>query len=45
MGGMDWEEGINSYKVLLKEWIDNVLLYSTRNYTQYSVTNHNGKEY
>ena len=28
------------------EWINsNVLLYSTRKYTQYSVINHNGEEY
>ena len=28
------------------EWINNeVLLYSTRNYIQYPVINHNGKEY
>ena len=27
-------------------WINNkVLLYSTGNYTEYSVVNHNGKEY
>ena len=45
MGGMQWEVGIKSYKVLLIEWMDNVLLYSTRNYTQYLVRNHNGKEY
>ena len=45
MGGMQWEVGIKSYKVLLIEWMDNVLLYSTRNYTQYPVRNHNGKEY
>ena len=42
---MQWEIGIKSYKVLLIEWMDNVLLYSTRNYTQYPVRNHNGKEY
>ena len=27
------------------EWINKVLLYSTGNYIQYPVINHNGKEY
>ena len=27
------------------EWINEVLLYSAGNYIQYSVINHNGKEY
>ena len=27
------------------EWINKVLLYSIGNYIQYSVINHNGKEY
>ena len=44
-GGMDWEIGISRGKLLYKEWINNkVLLYSTGNYIQYSVINHNGKE-
>ena len=43
--GMDWEFGVGRRKLLHLEWIHNkVLLYSTGNYIQYSVTNHNGKE-
>ena len=43
---MDWEFGINRCKLLYIGWINNkVLLYSTGNYIQYPVTNHNGKEY
>ena len=43
---MDWEFGISKVKLLYMEWINNkVLLYSTGNYIQYPVTNHNGKEY
>ena len=43
---MDWEFGISSCKRLYIEWINNkVLLYSTGNYIQYPVINHNGKEY
>ena len=45
-GGMDWEFGISKGKLLYIEWINNkVLLYSTWNYIQYRVINHNGKEY
>ena len=45
-GGMDWEFGISRCKVLYIEWINNrVLLYSTGNYIQYPVTNHNGNKY
>ena len=44
MGGMQWEVGIKSYKVLLIEWMDNVLLYSTRNYTQYFITSCKGRD-
>ena len=45
-GGMDWEFGISRCKLLHIEWINNkVLLYSTGDDTQYSVINHNGKEY
>ena len=45
-GGKDWEFGISRCKLLYIEWINNkVLLYSTGNYIQYSVINHNGKEY
>ena len=45
-GGMDWEYGISRCKLLYIAWINNkVLLYSTGNYIQYPVINHNGKEY
>ena len=45
-GEMDWEFGISRCKLLYIEWINNkVLLYSTGNYIQYLVINHNGKEY
>ena len=43
-GRMDWEFGISRYKLLYIEWINKVLLYSTGNYIQYPVINHNGKE-
>ena len=44
--GIDWEFGISRCKQLNIEWINNkVLLYSTGNCIQYSVINHNGKEY
>ena len=42
----DWELGINRRKLLYIGWINNkVLPYSTGNYIQYPVINHNGKEY
>ena len=45
-GGMNWEFGVSRCKLLYIEWINNkVLLYSTGNYIQYSVINHNGKEF
>ena len=45
-GRMDLEFGISRCKLLYIEWINNkVLLYSTGNYIQYPVINHNGKEY
>ena len=45
-GGMEWEFGLSRCKLLHIEWInDNVLLYSTGNYTQYPGINHNGKQY
>ena len=45
-GGKDWEFGISKCKLLYIGWINNkVLLYSTGNYIQYPVINHNGKEY
>ena len=45
-GGIDWEFGIGRYKLLYTKWINNkTLLYSTGNYIQYPVINHNGKGY
>ena len=45
-GGMDWEFQIRRCKLLCLGWINNkVLLYSTGNYIQYPVINHNGKEF
>ena len=45
-GWMDCEFGINRCQLLYKEWINNkVQLYSTGNYIQHPVINHNGKEY
>ena len=40
------EFGISRYKLVYGEWIESntVLLYSTRNCTQYPVINHKGKE-
>ena len=44
-GGMDWEVGISRCTLLYIEWIKSkVLLYSTGNYIQYPLLNHNGKE-
>ena len=44
-GGMEWEFAIWRCKFLWIEWINNkVLLYSTGNYSQHPVINHNGKE-
>ena len=43
---MEWEVGVSRCKLLYIEWINNkVLLYSTENYIQYPMINHNGKEY
>ena len=45
-GGMEWEVGVSRCKLLYAGWINNkVLLYSTENYIQYPMINHNGKEY
>ena len=44
--GMKWELGINRYKLLYIDWINNkVLRYSTWNYIQSPVINHTGKDY
>ena len=44
-GGLGWEFGISRCKLVYTEWTNEVLLYSTRNYAQYSVISHKGKEY
>ena len=45
-GGGDWEFGVSRCKLLYIEQINNkVLPYSTENYNQYPVINHNEKEY
>ena len=45
-GGMKWEFGFSRCKLSYIEWINNkVLLYSTENYIQYPMINHNGKGY
>ena len=45
-GGKDWEFRISRCKLLHIEWRNNKgLLYSTGNYIQYPVINHNGKEF
>ena len=44
--GVDGEFGAGRCKLLHFEWISNeVLLYSTGNYIQFSETDHDGKEY
>ena len=44
--GKDWEFGISGYKQVYIAWINNkILLYSTGNYIQYPVINHNEKYY
>ena len=46
VGEKEWEFRGSRCKLLHTDWINNkVLLYSTENYTQYLVINHNGKEY
>ena len=45
-GRMEWEFAISRCKLLWREWVNHrVLPYSTGNYFQYPVINHNGKEY
>ena len=43
--GMDLELGISMCKLLCIGYINKILLYSTGNYIQHPVINHNGKEY
>ena len=41
---MGWEVEVSRYKLLCIEWINNkVLLYNTKNYIQYPMTNRNGE--
>ena len=44
-GGIVWEAGVGRSKLSYIEWINQVPLYSTENYIQYPMINHNGKEY
>ena len=43
--GMEWTIQVSRCKLLYIEWIHKVLQYSTENYIQYPMINHNGKEY
>ena len=41
-----WEFGVGRCKLLYTEWVHNkVLPYNSRKYVQFTVINHNGKEY
>ena len=42
--GVDWDFLVSRCKLLYVEWINKVLLCSTRSYIHYSVTNHSEKE-
>ena len=42
---MEWEDGVSRCKLVYIEWINKAVLYSTENYIQYPMINHNGKEY
>ena len=43
-GGMDWESRISRCKLVYARWVNSkVLLYSTRDYSQYPVITRNGK--
>ena len=45
-GRMEWEVGVSRCKLLRVGWINNkIQLYSTKNYIQYPMISHNGKEY
>ena len=45
-GRMDWEVGISRCKLLQTGWVNSkVLLYSTGDYIQYPMINHDEKEY
>ena len=46
VGEVEQMFGTRRCKLVYIEWINNkILLYSTENYIQYPVINHNGKEY
>ena len=46
MGEKNWEFVISRGKLVYRGWVNNkVLLYSTGDYIQYPVINHNRKEY
>ena len=40
---VEWEVGVSGCKLLYIHWVNKVLLYSTGNYIQYPVINHNRK--
>ena len=44
-GETDWKFNISWCKLVYMDWTNKFLLYSIRNYIQYSVINHNEKEY
>ena len=41
---MSWEFGVRRCRLVYTECVNKILQYSTENYIQYSVINHNGKE-
>ena len=43
--GMKWSVGVCRWKLSYMEGINKALLYSTENYIQCPLINHNGKEY
>ena len=44
-GEREWGAVVGRCKLLHIVWINKVLMYSTGNYSQYNVINHNGKDY
>ena len=42
---LDWKSVISGCKLVYIEWINKALLYSTGNYLQHPVKNHNEKEH
>ena len=43
--GVEWIGEAGVTQTVIYEWINKVLLYSTGNYVQHPVINHNGKKY